>query len=1488
MSRTDDVDLPPKQPETGERKHKKPRIPKPRQEAANEPRINTITNPENPEASIDTRDSATSCDEGQEVLIPLAEVGEPTEVNPREHVIPQEVQEETSDEDETNTPPEETPNKPQESGAETIFAAMFSICAIMLALTKKPPMKPQEMKVRSTNADKEIISSSPSPQREPNNTTTIQDSEGDQLNVTPNPYAPNHCTEHATVDSETPSPTTDPPSLDVIRLACPNNNLCVDGSILGTKCSFLIDTGASISAVKAQVWRDLPPPTKHPPQSSLHKTIRTVNGQPIPVLGEVELPFEIQSEQYPFTVLILHEMPYDAILGRDFLERYRAKIDLETHSLDLSLNSLPFPSIAANSQEDPAGEVTTHAHSSFLLPPESETVVPATVEGIQPGSTGLVHPNPDLPNRYGIIAATALVKVTADGTVPIRLLNPASQPVLLYRRTTLGTFTPTDSTIATFELGQADAAAEAARDVPTATDSDTQPWPNLENSSLDAPQTDRLRQLLLSYKDVFAFTPDQLGRTSVVKHTIDTGDNPPIRLRAYRTAPNGKAEIDKQIGEMLDTGVISPSVSPWAAPVVLVKKSDGTMRFCVDYRKLNDVTRKDSHPLPRIAESLDALGGARYFSTLDLRSGYWQIEMAADSKEKTAFITHNGLYEFNVLPFGLCNSPATFQRLMTHLMRGLEWSTCLVYIDDLIIFSRSFDDHLQHLEEVFKRLRDANVRLKPSKCHFVKPEVDYLGHLVSASGLRPNPDKIRAVQQFPTPRNVTDVRSFLGLANYYRRFIKGFAQIATPLMGPTGKELSYYPSALMVSHQVLPLLFFNDTSLMNVATDFDVHAPLAPQAPPMTTNCSLPQREFYRDLLSHLHTVHQTLTRVLALPAVSNLLECDTHLQRLFTYSTGEFSTMVCPRVYRPSLADCKHWALEHCKHITFAERLFLSPRTRRRRSSWMCHAGLFGLFRKIYESTGHACEPNHITNLKTTLSILLSTLRTSQSLIHTVNGKLMYVVKTTDSLTSKVNDLSHDAKVIEATFSDWETRLNRFLTEKDCHDQLLFEFLARYSGNVNNVFTALVRLTEIQDTLRQLSLLAHKQLFDYSMLPPYLEHAIHSKLIANHDLVYTTKALQDGFPVLLNPMVDIEHLGEHVTANFLFTIPEIPNLNSFCSVQFLAPIKFQVSTTCYTGPVTATNLAIIQCPASRKLVTTEMLNQCFHNSNAYVCPSTILNYATNTSWLGFPYSPNSKFTHPRHHTRAPDCENLQPLIHLGGRSYLATTTMTLMLSTGPLQTSPLTIYDFPCNVTFHGMTNGLGTCPDRISLQVPLLTPYHIQYTPWNGLATDAELFKLHHESLKVPPPATLNHSILDALDATYHTLDGKFTTELQTAEDDIDAISESQSTTPTEILAYLSCILALLDLILIAGILRFMCRRRPEASRNRASAEPSHLCDDCARPIQLWVPSHQRPFSHMSLNICLPTSRILHWTFHGSSHRFKEHSNTEPHCFWTFRLRL
>ena len=190
------------------------------------------------------------------------------------------------------------------------------------------------------------------------------------------------------------------------------------------------------------------------------------------------------------------------------------------------------------------------------------------------------------------------------------------------------------------------------------------------------------KDLFDKYHDVFAFSDDQLGRTSLVQHTIDTGDAVPIKQRPYRTTPENKQEIDRQVNDMLERGIIQESVSPWSSPVVLVKKKNGEMRFCIDFRSINKITKKDSFPMPLVADTLDALSGTQYFTTLDLKSGYWQIEL-----EKTAFVTHNGLYDVLVMPFGLTNSGASFRRLIGHILRGLEYRFVLIYIDDIIIFS---------------------------------------------------------------------------------------------------------------------------------------------------------------------------------------------------------------------------------------------------------------------------------------------------------------------------------------------------------------------------------------------------------------------------------------------------------------------------------------------------------------------------------------------------------------------------------------------------------------------------------------------------------------------------------------------------------------------------------------------------------------------------------------------------------------------------------
>ena len=242
---------------------------------------------------------------------------------------------------------------------------------------------------------------------------------------------------------------------------------------------------------------------------------------------------------------------------------------------------------------------------------------------------------------------------------------------------------------------------------------------------------------------------------------------------------------------MQERNIIHPSTSPWAAPVVLVRKKSGELRFCVDYRKLNNVTRKDAYPLPCVDDTLDTLAGSCWFTTLDLISGYWQVPLHTEDREKSAFTTPEGLFEFTVMPFGLCNAPATFQQLMDSVLAGLQWTTCLVYIDDVIILGKSFDDHLYNLSQVFNRLRQAGLKLQPGKCALVQRKVSFLGHVISPEGIATDPDKTSKVALWPNPTCRRDVQQFLGLANYYRRFIRNFADIAKPLHRLTEKMATF-------------------------------------------------------------------------------------------------------------------------------------------------------------------------------------------------------------------------------------------------------------------------------------------------------------------------------------------------------------------------------------------------------------------------------------------------------------------------------------------------------------------------------------------------------------------------------------------------------------------------------------------------------------------------------------------------------------------------
>jgi len=243
--------------------------------------------------------------------------------------------------------------------------------------------------------------------------------------------------------------------------------------------------------------------------------------------------------------------------------------------------------------------------------------------------------------------------------IPVRLINPTIEPIKIYRRTKLADFVEVEPDIATFELGDTD--AKVSTNIDEEHCKDYSHLPNLSDSNLDDENNRKFSELLYRFRYIFPKDKSQLGRTGLVQHTIDTGGYRPIKQRPYRTNPDDRKEIDKQVEEMLANNFIQPSTSAWASPVVLVKQGK-KIRFCIDYRKLNAVTWKDSFPLPLISQTLDSLNGAQYFSTLDLMSGYWQIELHPSAREKTAFVTHNGLFEFLVLPFGLTNAPSSFQR----------------------------------------------------------------------------------------------------------------------------------------------------------------------------------------------------------------------------------------------------------------------------------------------------------------------------------------------------------------------------------------------------------------------------------------------------------------------------------------------------------------------------------------------------------------------------------------------------------------------------------------------------------------------------------------------------------------------------------------------------------------------------------------------------------------------------------------------------------
>ena len=520
-----------------------------------------------------------------------------------------------------------------------------------------------------------------------------------------------------------------------------------------------------------------------------------VHNQILNILGKISLPIKYGEDVLYQEFIVTNGITEDCILGLDAVFQHEFVLDGRNKTLFFSRNT--HENLKALGNDD----LTTLENDFHLAAVKKVIMIPMTTmvckARIQENhlrmpleSTFIFLPSIYLPK--GIFIDQFIDKINEEGIYDIRIENSSNTPISLSRG---------------IRLGHIETACQIIGKIDIDNDHDNeQLFENKMESDLEPDVDEKYRQpieqIVNDYKDLFASKDSELGSTGLIKHSIDTENKGPIRLRPYRTARRHKEETDRQINDMIKTNVIRPSTSPWAAPVVLVEKKNGEQRFCIDYRKLNQVTKKDSFPLPRIDDTLDTLHGKKFFTTLDLASGYWQIELEETSKEKTAFIVENNLYEFNRMAFGLCNAPATFQRLMNFILRDVLGKKALVYLDDVIIFSNTLEDHLADIHDVFQLIKKAGLKLKLKKCQFMKESVNYLGHVISSTGIAPDPSKIEKIANYKIPGSPDEVRSFLGLAGYYRRFIKDFGSIAKPLTRKTHKDVIKLPFTWTEEDQV--------------------------------------------------------------------------------------------------------------------------------------------------------------------------------------------------------------------------------------------------------------------------------------------------------------------------------------------------------------------------------------------------------------------------------------------------------------------------------------------------------------------------------------------------------------------------------------------------------------------------------------------------------------------------------------------------------------
>ena len=520
----------------------------------------------------------------------------------------------------------------------------------------------------------------------------------------------------------------------------------------------MMDSGAGRSVLDIGTLEEIAPNVEILPEQL---DLCDASGNNMDILGCCTLSLTIpklnKTVQHKFAVHNVRSFK-TVLLGRDFFKK------MGPVTIDVGKNRIKICNRWLKGEE-PKRRIRVNAMGKVLLPARSEHFISVTSKANSALLDYEFIPAKILPQ--GVYMTSARVRPDMKGDFVVGILNVSEKDIILKTRTRMGNLVPCRDNRVCKVVECNENMDEAVKKVKY-------------GKNLTAEQVQSMSEIVEKRPQLFARDPKKPNITPVIKHYIDTGDERPAYAKPRRMPPTMEEEIRQHTDEMLKNNIIRPSESPWNCPIILLKKK-GKSRFVSDFRELNKKTKSDTYPLPNIKDCVERMEGARFWTTLDAASAYWSVELDEKDREKTAFSIPHGKFEFNVMTFGLKNAGATYQRMMDIVLSGLPPDRVMAYLDDVVIFSRSLEEHKRDVDRVLEKLDLAGITLRPEKCVFGSNEVDYLGYHMDESGIRPQKQLVEAIQDFPRPKTKKEVRRFLGTAGFYRDFIRNFADIAEPL-----------------------------------------------------------------------------------------------------------------------------------------------------------------------------------------------------------------------------------------------------------------------------------------------------------------------------------------------------------------------------------------------------------------------------------------------------------------------------------------------------------------------------------------------------------------------------------------------------------------------------------------------------------------------------------------------------------------------------------